>query len=300
MQVVLGDLKLKNPVISCSGTFASGLEYADFYDIGMLGAVTTKSFSLEERKGNPPPRVFETACGMLNSIGLQNRGIADFLKNHLPALKKIGVKPILSIFGEDTGEFEKISVSLEGHLEHIKAIELNLSCPNVEKGGMAFCAHPDQVRIVTSRVRDIVKIPIIAKLSPNTGHIESAFAAREGGASAVSLINTLVGTSFDIETFKPRLGNIIGGLSGPAVKPVALAKVYELCSRKIIPVIGMGGIFSGKDAIEFMVAGASAVGIGTINFVDYHAGERIIREISDYLNRKNIKDINDIIGKVFS
>jgi len=301
LEVELGDLKLKNPVIACSGTFASGIEYSNFYDVGLLGAVTTKSFSLLPRKGNPPPRIFETPCGMLNSIGLQNEGIGDFILNHLPALKELGIKPILSIFGENTSEFEKISRTLVDIADELLAVELNLSCPNVEKGGMAFCSLPQEVEVVTLAVKQIIKIPVIAKLSPHTGQLDSAAAAaKSGGASAVSVINTLVGTAFDINTFKPRLGNITGGLSGPAIKPVALAKVYELCRKKIIPVIGMGGIFNWEDAVEFMIAGATAVGIGTANFIDYHAGQKIIEGIAGYLKQKNIDHVNKIIGRVLN
>ncbi len=301
LEVELGDIKLKNPVIACSGTFASGIEFADFYDISQMGAVTTKSFSLSKRNGNPPPRIFETACGILNSIGLQNEGIGDFIENHLPALKKLNTRPILSIFVETIEEFEKISQALAGIEDDLLAIELNLSCPNVDKGGMAFCAIPGEVEAVAAKVKKIVNVPVIVKLSPNTGPMEAAsIEARNGGASAVSVINTLVGTAFDIQTFKPRLGNIMGGLSGPAIKPIALASVYELCSKKIIPVIGMGGIYSWQDAVEFLIAGASAIGIGTVNFVDYHAGEKIINKISEYLKQKNIDNVNNIIGKALS
>ncbi|MGM0364931.1 MAG: dihydroorotate dehydrogenase [Actinomycetota bacterium] len=301
LEVKLGDIELKNPVIACSGTFGSGIEYSDFYNTALLGAVTTKSFSLHKRQGNPPPRIFETACGMLNSVGLQNGGIDDFLHNHLPAIRKLNIKPILSIFGENIEEFEKISLAVADITAELLAIELNLSCPNVEKGGMAFCSLPQEVEAVTSKVKQTVKIPVIVKLSPNTGQMEpAAAAARDGGASALSVINTLVGTAFDIHTFKPRLGNIMGGLSGPAIKPVALARVYELCSKKILPVIGMGGIFSWEDAVEFLIAGAEAVGIGTANFVDYHAAEKIIEGIAGYLRQKNIDDVNKIIGKALN
>ncbi len=298
LEVVLGDITLSNPVISCSGTFASGIEYGQFYDVGALGAVTTKSFSLQKRQGNPPPRIFETACGMLNSIGLQNEGIDDFLNNHLPVLKERSIRPILSIFGENRTEFEKISAQLTDCCRYIAAVELNLSCPNVEKGGMAFCAFPETVKEVTATVKKMLNIPVIAKLSPNTGRMDlAAEAARDGGASAVSVINTLVGTAFDIHTCRPRLGNVMGGLSGPAIKPVALAHVYKLCVKKIIPVIGMGGIFDWEDAVEFLIAGASAVGIGTANFVDYFAAQKIVDGISRYLKEKNIDHVKKIIGK---
>ncbi|MCG9478786.1 MAG: dihydroorotate dehydrogenase [Actinomycetia bacterium] len=300
MAVELGDLKLKNPVITCSGTFGSGIEYANFYDPSILGAVTTKSFSLSPRQGNPPPRIFETAGGILNSIGLQNPGIDKFISYDLPLIKKLNINAILSIFGETIAEFEQIAGRILDVADQIGGVELNLSCPNVDKGGMAFCSCPEDIREIASRVKQILNRPVIVKLSPNVGQLKhQALAAKQGGADAVSLINTLVGTAFDIETFKPRLGNVTGGLSGPAIKPIALAKVLEIAREEIIPVIGMGGIFDYRDALEFMVAGAAAVGIGTVNFIDYNAGKKIINGMTDYLNSKNIDHIGKIIGRAF-
>jgi len=298
LSVNLGRIKLKNPVVTCSGTFSSGLEYSEFYDVSILGAVTTKSFSFVSRAGNPPPRIWETTCGMLNSIGLQNEGIDFFIKNHLPKIKSLGAKIILSIFGDDPGEFKKIAREVKKVESSLLAVELNLSCPNVKEGGIAFSSMPAEVEKITEAVCKILEIPLIVKLSPNSDSIiESAIRAKCGGAEAVSIINSIVGTAIDIDTFKPRLGNVTGGMSGPAIKPIALAKVYFLAKANILPIIGMGGIYDWRDAVEFLIAGASAIGVGTANFVDYEAGKKIIEGIRNYLSKKGINDINKIIGK---
>jgi dihydroorotate dehydrogenase (NAD+) catalytic subunit len=299
LTVKLGRIKLANPIIACSGTFNFGIEYNQFYDVSMLGAVVTKSYSLEPRQGNPPPRTCETPCGMLNSIGLQNDGIDEFIKIHLPRAEKLNINIILSVFGEDAEEFEKVVSEAAKIKENIAAVELNLSCPNVKKGGTTFSEMPEEVlKIVKSACR-ILKIPVIAKLSPNHQNItQSAAAAKKGGAEAVSLINTVVGMAVDIETFRPKLGNVLGGLSGPAVKPIAMAKIYCLAREKILPIIGMGGVFGWKDAVEFMAAGAAAVGIGTVNFVQYDAGKNIIEGLKNYVEEKRIRNISEIVGKL--
>jgi dihydroorotate dehydrogenase (NAD+) catalytic subunit len=299
LTVKLGRIKLANPIIACSGTFNFGVEYNQFYDVSMLGAVVTKSYSLEPRQGNPPPRTCETPCGMLNSIGLQNDGIEEFMKIHLPQAEKLNINIILSVFGEDAEEFEKVVSEAAKIKEKIAAVELNLSCPNVKKGGTTFSEMPEEVlKIVKSACR-IIKIPVIAKLSPNHQNItQSAAAAKKGGAEAVSLINTVVGMAVDIETFRPKLGNVLGGLSGPAVKPIALAKIYCLAREKILPIIGMGGVFGWKDVVEFMAAGAAAVGIGTVNFVQYDAGKKIIEGLKNYVEEKRIRNISEIVGKI--
>ena len=300
LSINLGRIKLKNPVIMCSGTFASGIEYNQFYNISNLGAVTTKSFSLNKRLGNSPPRLCETAGGMLNAIGLANEGIYYFINEQLPVLKNMHVSIILSIFGEDNDEFLRIPKEVNSIKDDILAVEMNLSCPNVNKGGIAFCSMPDQVESLINSVREILDIPLIAKLSPNNDNfIETATKARNGGADAISLVNTVIGTAIDIDSFKPKLGNIFGGLSGPAIKPIALAKVMQLARENILPIIGMGGIFYWQDAVEFMIAGASAIGIGTLNFVEADAGEKILEGISNYLLKKNINNLSEIIGKVF-
>jgi len=299
LSVSLGRIKLSNPVITCSGTFASGMEYSKFFNISELGAVVTKSYSLEKKQGNPPPRIWETACGMINSIGLQNEGIGHFINNQLGEAKKKGAEIILSIFGYDIKEFKNIAGRIKSIARDLLALELNFSCPNVDRGGMSFCAYPDMIKMTVSEIKNILDLPLIAKLSPNFNNVrETATAAKEGGADAVSLINTITATAFDIETFKPRLASITGGLSGPAVKPIALLKVFELAGENILPIIGMGGIAGWEDAVEFMIAGASAVGIGTAFFSAPDAGKKILEGLEEYLKRKNIENVADIIGIV--
>jgi dihydroorotate dehydrogenase (NAD+) catalytic subunit len=299
LSVKLGSLELKNPVITCSGTFSSGIEYNDLYNVRLLGAITTKSFSLEPRIGNKPPRLCETPAGLLNSIGLQNEGIDFFINEHLPIVKKFGFTVILSILGVNTSEFTDLAVKIRKIESDIAAVELNLSCPNIEKGGVTLGSVPQEVENATMAVRKILNIPVIVKLSPNNNNLsELAASAKNGGAEAVSLINTVIGMAIDINTFKPKLGNVTGGLSGPAIKPIAVAKIYNLHKEKILPIIGMGGIFNWKDAIEFMIAGASAVGLGTVNFIDYDAGKSIIEGIINYMRSNNIKNISEIIGSV--
>ncbi|MDD3818429.1 MAG: dihydroorotate dehydrogenase [Actinomycetota bacterium] len=299
LSVNIGKIHLENPVIMCSGTFGYGEEYGQFYNTALLGAVTTKSYSLKPEKGNPPPRICETPAGLLNSIGLQNDGIDCFIKKHFPEAERRGIKLILSLFGSDMDEFSELAYKVSEIKDKIVAIELNLSCPNVKEGGIAFSSVPADIKKIVRSVKRILKIPVIAKLSPNQHNlIEAAVAAEKGGAEAISIINTVVGMSVDIETFKPRLANVTGGLSGPAIKPIALAKVYSLAKEKILPVIGMGGIFSVEDALEFLIAGASAVGIGTANFIKYDIGVTIIDGLREYLKRRKIHDINEIIGRL--
>lgn len=297
LTVRLGNLTLKNPVITCSGTFGSGQEFDRFFDVSMLGAVTTKSYSLLKRAGNPPPRLFETKCGLINSIGLQNEGIDYFLENDLPFLSKKQADIILSIFGEDIKEFIDITKKIKRIEKDLKAIELNLSCPNIKEGGEAFCHDPRTVGEIVSGCRFIIDAPIIVKLSPNTDRsMDSALSSKENGADAVSFINTLVATAVDIDKTKFILGNKTGGLSGPAIKPVALAKVYQFCKSDILPVIGMGGISDYKDAIEFLMVGAKAIGVGTANFVQPMTAEEVLLGIRHFLKNKDFDDINQIIG----
>lgn len=299
LSVKLGRIKLANPVIMCSGTFGYGEEYRQFYNTALLGAVTTKSYSLKPENGNPPPRICETPAGVLNSIGLQNDGISVFIKKHLPDAERMGVKLILSIFGQDAEEFLELAQKISDIEKKIIAVELNLSCPNVKKGGMTFSSVPTEVKKIVKSATNVLNVPVIAKLSPNQHNlIEAAAAAKKGGAEAVSIINTLVGMSVDTETFRPKLANITGGLSGPAIRPIALAKVYSLAREKILPIIGMGGIFNTKDALEFLISGASAVGIGTANFIQYDTGARIIEGLKKYLEKRRIYSINEIIGRI--
>jgi len=299
LSVRLGRLELKNPIIACSGTFSSGIEYNDLYDVSLLGAVTTKSFSLEPRLGNKPPRLCETPAGLLNSIGLQNEGIDFFINEHLPIVKKLGFTVILSILGVCVSEFIELAVKIRKIENDIAAVELNLSCPNIEKGGITLGAVPEEVEKATAAVRKILNIPVVVKLSPNNNNLsELAARAKNGGAETISLINTVIGMAIDINTFKPKLGNVTGGLSGPAIRPIAVAKIYNLHKEKILPIIGMGGVFDYKDALEFMIAGASAVGLGTVNFIDYNAGKNIIEGLISYMGSNNIKNISEIIGSV--
>jgi len=297
LSVEIGRIKLPNPVITCSGTFSHGDQHQPFYDISVLGAVTTKSYSLKPRKGNPGPRICETASGMLNSIGLQNDGIDTFLTSHLAWMQAKGARVILSIFGQDLEEFKKTALRVLDIKSEILALELNLSCPNTEQGGKAFCAMPEEVEKVVDGVASLLDIPVIAKLSPNHDNIiQSARAAKRGGAEAVSLINTVIGMAVDIETARPMLGNITGGLSGPAVKPIALAKVFALSQENILPIIGMGGVFDHIDVLEFMMVGASAAGIGTVNLIDHDAGIKIIAGLKNYLKSRNIDSVKSFIG----
>ncbi len=299
LAVKLGRLKLDNPVIACSGTFSYGSEYNRFYKVRKLGAITTKSYSLEPREGNMPPRICETPGGILNSIGLQNDGIDAFISDHLPVIKKIDAVAILSIFGGTPKEFADILRKIKTVEHELAAIELNLSCPNVKKGGAAFCSSPADVEKVVARVSKKSSLPIIVKLSPNHENLaDAAKAAKSGGADAISLINTVIGTAVDIETSRPMLGNILGGLSGPAVKPIALAKVYSLSQEDILPIIGMGGIFDWKDVLEFMIMGAAAVGIGTVNFVQHDAGIKILEGLAAYMEEKNISNISAVTGSL--
>lgn len=296
MSVKLGRISLKNPIVTSSGTFSHGEGHKDFYDISVLGAVTTKSYSLFPKKGNPPPRICETSGGLLNSIGLQNDGINAFLKQHLGQMKDAGAEVILSIFGKDAEEFKKVALKVLDVKSEILAVELNLSCPNVEAGGVSFCAIPAEVEKVVDAVASMLDIPVIAKLSPNHDNIaEAARMAKKAGAEALSVINTIIGMAVDIETAMPMLGNITGGLSGPAIKPVALARVYSLAKEDILPIIGMGGVFDYKDVVEFMLTGASAVSLGTVNLVDYDAGMKILADLRKYLIEKKIKSIKSLI-----
>ncbi len=299
LSVKLGRISLDNPIITSSGTFSHGEDHMDFYDISLLGAITTKSYSLKPKKGNPPPRVCETPSGMLNSIGLQNDGINAFLDSHLGQMKVAGAKIILSIFGKDAEEFKQVALKVLDVKSEILAVELNLSCPNVEAGGVSFCAIPEEVEKVVDAVVSMLDIPVIAKLSPNHDNItQAAEAAKRTGAEALSVINTLIGIAVDIETAKPMLGNVTGGLSGPAVKPVALARIYSLAKQKILPIIGMGGVFDYRDVVEFMLAGASAVSLGTVNLVDYDAGKKILGDLKEYMSEKKINKIESLIGGI--
>ncbi|MDI6705359.1 MAG: dihydroorotate dehydrogenase [Bacillota bacterium] len=297
LEVDIAGLKLKNPVITASGTFGFGKEYGEFYDISRLGAIVVKGLTLNPRLGNPPPRVAETPAGMINSVGLQNPGVDRFLEDELPGLLDKGVCVIANINGNTIEDYCRMMEKLDR--SGVSAVELNLSCPNVKEGGMAFGVEPEMVCAATREVRTAGEKPLIVKLSPNVKDIvEIALAAQEGGADALSLINTLLAMDIDIKTRRPTLANIFGGLSGPAVKPVALRMVYQVCGAVGIPVIGMGGISDWRDAVQFLLAGARAVAVGTANFVNPYAPLEIIDGIERYLTETGFSSVNDIIGNI--
>jgi dihydroorotate dehydrogenase (NAD+) catalytic subunit len=298
LSVDIGGLTLQNPVMAASGTFGYGEEYAPFVDLNRLGAVVVKGLSLEPRDGNPPPRIMETPSGMLNAVGLQNIGVRAFIEKKLPFLRQYEVAVIANIFGETLDEYRSVAEILSG-VDGIHAIEVNISCPNVKKGGIAFGARPEAAAEVTRQIRGETDLPLIVKLTPNVADIaEIALAVEAAGADAVSLINTLTGMSVDIEQRRPHLANITGGLSGPAIRPVALRMVWQVVRAVKIPVIGIGGITTAGDALEFLITGARAVEIGTANFIRPSATIEIIDGIGDYLIRHGIGKITELIGSL--
>ncbi len=296
-KVNFAGIEMKNPVTVASGTFGYGREYADFFDLGKLGAIITKGTSLRPKSGNKPSRVCETPSGMLNSIGLQNPGVEYFANNDLPFLRKFDTKIIVNACGSSIDEYVELCKILN-NLD-IDGVELNLSCPNVKEGCMAFGNTYEGVKRVTSEVRKVLDKPLIVKLTPNVTDIAGiAKGVEDGGADAVSLINTLLAMKIDIYKRKPVLANNTGGLSGPAIKPVAVRMVYQVAQAVNIPIMGLGGIVSGEDAIEFMLAGATTVSIGAGNFIDPYTSVKTVEGIEEYMRKCNIEDINDIIGKV--
>jgi len=296
MEVSIGKLKLRNPVMTASGTFGYGEEYASFVDLNRLGALIVKGISLEPRAGNPPPRIMETEGGMLNAIGLENVGVSAFIRDKLPFLRDYDVPVIVNIFGESLDEYGRVAEVL-GRAKGVHALEVNISCPNVEKGGLVFGCDPDLCYEVTRAVRAVTDLPVIMKLTPNVTDIAAlAMRCEAGGADAVSLINTLMGMSVDIERRVPHLHRVTGGLSGPVVKPVALRMVWEVVKKVSIPVIGIGGIVETEDALAFLIAGAKAVQVGTANFINPGATVDILEGIETYLIRHGISDVNELIG----
>ena len=296
-KVNFAGIEMKNPVTVASGTFGYGREYADFFDLGKLGAIITKGTSLRPKSGNKPSRVCETPSGMLNSIGLQNPGVEYFANNDLPFLRKFDTKIIVNACGSSIDEYVELCKILN-NLD-IDGVELNLSCPNVKEGCMAFGNTYEGVKKVTSEVRKVLDKPLIVKLTPNVTDIAGiAKGVEDGGADAVSLINTLLAMKIDIYKRKPVLANNTGGLSGPAIRPVAVRMVYQVAQAVNIPIMGLGGIVSGEDAIEFMLAGATTVSIGAGNFIDPYTSVKVVEGIEEYMRKCNIDDINNIIGKV--
>ena len=292
----IGSLELKNPVMTASGTFGYGTEYADFMDINRLGAIIVKGTTLNPRQGNPYPRMAETPSGMLNAVGLQNKGVDYFVDHIYPEVRKFHTNVIVNVSGSSIDDYAQCA-SIINTLDDIPAIELNISCPNVKQGGMAFGVKPESAAQVVSAVRKAYDKTLIVKLSPNVTDITEIARAVEGaGADSVSLINTMLGMAIDAERRKPILSTITGGMSGPAVKPVALRMVWQVAKAVKIPVIGLGGICSATDAIEFLLAGASAIQIGTANFIDPAVSEKVVDGIEEYLARHGFNSVEDIIG----
>ncbi|TCO68524.1 dihydroorotate dehydrogenase [Marinisporobacter balticus] len=297
MCVDLNGFKMKNPVTVASGTFGFGREYAEYVDLNQIGAISVKGLTLEERQGNPTPRVVETPMGMINSVGLQNPGVEYFIKHELPYLSQFDTKIIANINGNTIEEYCKMAEILSK--TSVDALELNISCPNVKSGGVAFGINPDMVYKVTKSVRENCGKYLIVKLSPNVSDIkEIGIAAENGGADCISLINTLIGMGIDIETQKPILARGSGGLSGPAVKPVAVRMVYEVTKVVNIPVIGMGGIMDYADAVEFFLAGADAISVGTANFINPKVTMDILKGIEGYMERKGYTCVKEFVGKL--
>lgn len=295
--VTLAGVELKNPVMTASGTFGSGAEYSEFVDLNKLGAVVTKGVANVPWPGNPTPRVAETASGMLNAIGLQNPGIDVFCERDIPFLKKYDTKIIVNVCGKSTEDYCEVVERLEN--EPVDLLEINVSCPNVKEGGIAFGQDPKALEAITKEVKKYAKQPIIMKLSPNVTDItEMAKAAEAGGADILSLINTLTGMKIDIYKKTFALANKTGGMSGPAVKPVAVRMVYQVAQAVKLPIIGMGGISTAEDALEFILAGASAVSVGTANFFNPYAAEEVVRGIEDYMKSQKTEDICQLIGAV--
>ena len=298
LKVTIAGVVFANPIMTASGCCGYGEELAKVFSLSKLGALVTKSITLKPRLGHPPPRTAETARGMLNAIGLANVGIDRFLTDKVPFLSKQKTKVIVNVAGSTLGEYVEISTLLND-CERVDMIELNISCPNVDEGGMEFGADPTLTEKVVSAVKQVSSRPVIAKLSPNvTDIVEIAKAAEQGGADALSLINSVVGTAIDIETWRPRLTNNRGGLTGPAIKPIALAKVDAVYNSCRLPVIGIGGISNYRDVVEFLLCGATAVQVGTALFIEPDIPVKIIRDLAGYLKKRKLRSVCDLVGKV--
>ena len=298
LAVKIAGVEWVTPITTGSGTFGFGLEFTDFLDLNKVGAITTKGTSLLANPGNKGQRAVETPAGMLNSIGLENPGSEYFLQETLPKLKKYAAPIIVNIYGHSVEEYAKVAEKLD--VDGVAMLEINISCPNVKEGGLVFGTDKKCAAQVVKAVKTATSKPVITQLSPNvTDIVEMALAVEDAGTDAISMINTLLGTKIDIETQRPVLGNVVGGLSGPCVKPVAVRMVYQVAQKVRIPIIGMGGIMNGADAIEFMLAGASAVAVGTANFVQPDIAEKIALEMLQYMDRKGIGHISEIIGKAW-
>ena len=298
LSVKIGSLTLRNPVIAASGCFGYGVEYADLVDLASLGGVAVKGLFLAEREGHPAPRIVETPAGMLNAIGLQGIGAQRFIDERLPELRARHATVIVNICGTTLDEYVELARRLSD-AEGVDAIELNISCPNIKEGGITFGCSLNGTFDVVSAVREVTHLPVVPKLTPNVTDVASfARASEEAGADAVSLVNTFLAMAIDVETRRPRLSNIVGGLSGPAIRPIAVRMVYECRQAVQIPIIGMGGIADARDAIEFMIAGASAVQVGTASFVDPFIWPKLVDGIRDYMRRHGIDRVSDLVGTV--
>jgi dihydroorotate dehydrogenase (NAD+) catalytic subunit len=299
LEVDIGTVRFRNPVMTASGTFAYGLEFAHLMDLDAIGGIVVKGISMKPIKGNPPPRIWETSSGMLNAIGWQNIGAVDFVTAKLPALRKYRTNIVVNIVGFELDDYLEVARFLND-CPGIAALELNISCPNVKKGGFHFNKDPRDAHTVTAKTKKVcTRLPLWVKLSPNVTDIsEFARACEEAGADALSVINTLVGMAIDVEKRRPRLAYVTGGLSGPAIKPIALRMVWQACRAVKIPVIGVGGIATTEDALEFLIAGARAVQVGTANFYNPAASQQIALGLADYCRRRKIGDINEITGSL--
>ena len=298
LRVKLGKLELKNPVLVASGTFGYGEEYAELIDLNKLGGIMTKAVTLRPKEGNPPPRLVEVPCGLLNAIGLENPGLEVFIREKLPFLRKFDTKIIVNIAGEKEDDYLQIAKRLSKE-NGVDALEVNISCPNVKEGGLSFGTDPKVIYLLVKRLKEVCELPLIVKLTPNVTDIkEVAKAAEEGGADILSLINTVLAMAVDVDTQRPKLGNIVGGLSGPAIRPIAVRMVWEVSGAVNIPIIGMGGIMKAEDALEFVIAGASAVAVGTANFVDPRTPLKVIEGIGRYLKDKGVDSFASLVGSL--
>lgn len=301
LEVEVGGIRMKNPVMTASGTFGYGEEFSPFIDLDKLGAIVLKGITLKPKRGNPPPRIIETPSGILNAIGLQNVGVEVLINKKLPYLQKFTTPVIINISGDTLEEYVELARKLDNISQEkgIAGLEINISCPNVQKGGIVWGTEAQLTYKVVNNIRKVTTLPLIVKLSPNVTDIKViAVAAEEAGADVLSLINTLVGMAVDVSLRRPKLANISGGLSGPAVKPVALWMVWQVFQTVNIPIIGMGGIMKAQDALEFIIAGARAVSIGTVNLVNPKAAIEIIKGIEEYLVENKIEDINELVGSL--
>jgi dihydroorotate dehydrogenase (NAD+) catalytic subunit len=298
LSVQIGSLTLKNPLIAASGCFGYGVEYADIVDLSSLGGVAVKGLFLAEREGHPPPRIVETPAGMLNAIGLQGIGVHRFIDEKLPELRARRATVIVNVCGTTIDEYVEVTRILSD-AEGVAAIELNISCPNIKEGGITFGCSLDGTFDVVAAVRKVTRLPIIPKLTPNVTDVASfARAAEEAGADAVSLVNTFLAMVIDVESRRPKISNIVGGLSGPAIRPIAVRMVYECRQAVKVPIVGMGGIADARDALEFIIAGASAVQVGTANFVDPYIWPKLLDGLTGYLERHRIERIADLVGSI--